>query len=52
MAKPKTEALHEKAGGLDEQPPAVALRILAEAQVEAARSVLPAIDCIARRCGR
>ena len=48
MAKPKTEALHEKAGGLDEQPPAVALRILAEAQVEAARSVLPAIDCIAR----
>lgn len=47
MAAKRTEALHEHAAGLDEQPPAAVLRHLADAQVEASRSVLPAIAAIA-----
>jgi hypothetical protein len=38
MAEKRTEALHEHAGGLDQQPPAVVLGFLADAQVEAAQS--------------
>ena len=36
MAETRTEALHEHAGGLDQQPPAVVLGFLADAQVQAA----------------
>jgi N-acetylmuramic acid 6-phosphate etherase len=38
MAQKRTEALHERAGGLDEQPPATVLGILVDAQIEAAKS--------------
>src|SRR5690606_28471834 len=47
MADKRTEALHEHAAGLDERPPATVLRILAEAQVEAATAVRHAIPAIA-----
>jgi N-acetylmuramic acid 6-phosphate etherase len=47
MAEKRTEALHEHAGGLDQQPPAVVLGFLADAQVEAAQSVRGAIASIA-----
>lgn len=42
-----TEAIHENAAGLDMQPPATVLRILADAQIEAAGSVLVALPAIA-----
>ena len=47
MAEKRTEALHEHAGGLDQQPPAVVLGFLADAQVEAAQAVRGAIGSIA-----
>lgn len=47
MAQMRTEALHEHAGGLDQQPPAVVLGFLADAQVEAARTVRGAVGAIA-----
>ena len=47
MAETRTEALHEHAGGLDQQPPAVVLGFLADAQIEAAQSVRGAIGSIA-----
>jgi N-acetylmuramic acid 6-phosphate etherase len=47
MAQTRTEARHERAGGLDEQPPATVLRVLADAQVEAAAAVRAAIGPIA-----
>ena len=47
MAQLRTEALHEHAEGLDMQPPAAVLGFLADAQVEAARSVQGAISQIA-----
>jgi len=47
MAQTRTEALHERAGGLDEQPPATVLRVLADAQVEAAGAVRDAVGSIA-----
>jgi N-acetylmuramic acid 6-phosphate etherase len=47
MAQMQTEALHEHAGGLDEQPPATVLRFLADAQVQAAGAVRDAIGDIA-----
>ena len=43
MAETRTEALHEHAGGLDQQPPAVVLGFLADAQVQAAQAVRGAI---------
>lgn len=43
MAQKRTEALHEHAVGLDEQPSAAILRFLADAQVEAAKAVGDAI---------
>ncbi len=46
MAQKRTEALHERAGGLDEQPPATILQILADAQVKAARSVRDAVPAL------
>ena len=50
MAQMRTEARHEHAGGLDEQPPATVLRVLADAQVEAATAVRDAIGLDRRRC--
>ncbi|PSJ58739.1 N-acetylmuramic acid 6-phosphate etherase [Kumtagia ephedrae] len=47
MAHAGTEAVNAKAKGLDEQPPASILRLLADAQVEAANSVHAAVDAIA-----
>ncbi len=47
MAQKRTEALHDRAAGLDMQPPATVLRFLAEAQAEAAKSVQGAIEQIA-----
>jgi N-acetylmuramic acid 6-phosphate etherase len=47
MAQKRTEALHEHAGGLDQQPPATILGFLANAQVEAAKAVHGAIGQIA-----
>jgi N-acetylmuramic acid 6-phosphate etherase len=47
MAEKRTEALHKHAGGLDQQPPAVVLGFLAEAQVEAAQAVRGAVGSIA-----
>jgi N-acetylmuramic acid 6-phosphate etherase len=47
MAVTRTEQLHPNAGGLDLQPPATALRLLAEAQIEAAKAVLDATGTIA-----
>jgi N-acetylmuramic acid 6-phosphate etherase len=47
MAHAGTEAVNAKAKGLDEQPPASILRLLADAQVEAAKSVHAAVDAIA-----
>jgi N-acetylmuramic acid 6-phosphate etherase len=46
MAQRRTEAVHEHAGGLDEQPPATILGFLADAQVEAAKTVRDAIPAI------
>jgi N-acetylmuramic acid 6-phosphate etherase len=46
MAQKRTEALHEHAGGLDEQPPATVLGFLVDAQVEAAKTVRDAIGQI------
>ncbi len=47
MAEKRTEALHRQAGGLDEQPPATVLRMLADAQIEAAATVRDAIPALA-----
>jgi N-acetylmuramic acid 6-phosphate etherase len=47
MAQMRTEAVHEHAGGLDAQPSATILGFLADAQVEAAKSVRHAIAEIA-----
>ena len=47
MAETRTEALHENAGGLDQQPPAVVLGFLADAQAQAAQAVRGAIGPIA-----
>ena len=47
MAEKRTEALHEHAGGLDQQPPVVVLGFLADAQVQAAEAVRGAIGSIA-----
>jgi N-acetylmuramic acid 6-phosphate etherase len=47
MSEKRTEALHEHAGGLDQQPPAVVLGFLADAQVEAAQAVRGAVASIA-----
>ena len=47
MAEKRTEALHEHAGGLDQQPPAVVLGFLADAQIQAAQAVRGAIGSIA-----
>ncbi|MCX7305647.1 MAG: N-acetylmuramic acid 6-phosphate etherase [Hyphomicrobiales bacterium] len=46
MAQARTEALHEHAGGLDQQPPATVLGFLADAQVEAAKTVREAIPAL------
>lgn len=47
MADKRTEALHEHAAGLDEQPAPSVLRFLADAQIEAAGAVRAAIPAIA-----
>ena len=47
MTVRRTEELHPNARGLDVQPPEKALRMLAEAQIEAANAVLDATDSIA-----
>ena len=47
MAERQTEAVHSEAAGLDTRAPHAALRLLAEGQIEAAKSVLGAIDSIA-----
>ena len=47
MAEKRTEALHEHAGGLDQQPPVVVLGFLADAQIQAAQAVRGAIGSIA-----
>ncbi len=52
MAAIATEALNAKAAGLDLQPPAVAARLLAEAQAEAAAVVAGAAPDIARAAER
>ncbi|HEY6631509.1 MAG TPA: N-acetylmuramic acid 6-phosphate etherase [Rhizobiaceae bacterium] len=46
MAQKRTEAVHERSGGLDEQPPATVLGFLADAQVEAAKTVRNSIPAI------
>jgi len=46
MAQPRTEAMHKHARGLDEQSPATVLGFLADAQVEAARTVRHAIPAL------
>jgi N-acetylmuramic acid 6-phosphate etherase len=48
MALARTEQLHKQAAGLDTQPPEAILRILADAQAEAAASVGAAIPAIAK----
>jgi N-acetylmuramic acid 6-phosphate etherase len=48
MALARTEQLHRQAAGLDAQPPETILRILADAQAEAAASVGAAIPAIAK----
>jgi N-acetylmuramic acid 6-phosphate etherase len=47
MAVARTEAVHPNAAGLDLQPPVAILRLLADAQVEAAKSVRDAAGQIA-----
>lgn len=46
MTLPTTEMLHDMAVGLDQRPQAEIARTLAEAQIEAARAVLPATEAI------
>lgn len=48
MAIAGTEAVNSKASGLDLQPPLSVLRMLADAQVEASKVVLGALEPIAR----
>jgi N-acetylmuramic acid 6-phosphate etherase len=48
MALARTEQLHKQAVGLDTRPPEAILRILADAQAEAAASVGAAIPAIAK----
>src|SRR5262245_47317213 len=47
MAGKRTEQQHPNAEGLDTKPPAIVLRLLAEAQIEAAAAVLDATGMIA-----
>lgn len=47
MGEKRTEAMHKDAEGLDRQAPEAVLRLLADAQIEAAKSVHAAIDAIA-----
>jgi N-acetylmuramic acid 6-phosphate etherase len=47
MAVQRTEQQHPNAGGLDLQPPETVLRLLAEAQIDAAKAVLDATSMIA-----
>ncbi|MEP9386812.1 N-acetylmuramic acid 6-phosphate etherase [Mesorhizobium sp. KR9-304] len=47
MAEKRTEALHEHAGGLDQQPPVIVLGFLADAQVAAAKTVRDSVGAIA-----
>jgi N-acetylmuramic acid 6-phosphate etherase len=46
MAQPRTEAMHEHASGLDEQSPATVLGFLADAQIDAAKTVHHAIPAL------
>ncbi len=48
MAETRTEALHRNAPGLDTQTPDAILRLLADAQIEAAAAVRDAIPAIAK----
>ena len=48
MAIANTEAVNSKATGLDLQPPVAILRLLAEAQVEAAKSTRNAVESNAK----
>lgn len=48
MAPRRTEAVHKDAGGIDAQAPDSVLRLLADAQIEAARAVHAAIPAIAQ----
>jgi len=47
MAVRQTEAVHSEAAGLDTRAPQAVLRLLAEGQIEAAKSVLGAVDALA-----
>jgi N-acetylmuramic acid 6-phosphate etherase len=47
MAVKRTEQQHPNAAGLDIEPPETVLRLLAEAQIEAARAVLDATGMVA-----
>jgi N-acetylmuramic acid 6-phosphate etherase len=51
MAVARTEEVHRNAEGLDLQPPAAVIRLLLDAQVEAANSVRGAADDIAKAAG-
>ena len=52
MVEARTEQVHRHAAGLDVQPPETVLRILAEAQVEAASAVASAAPSIAEAASR
>lgn len=52
MAPRRTEAVHKDAGGIDAQAPDSVLRLLADAQVEAARTVHAAIPEIAQAAAK
>lgn len=52
MAPRRTEAVHKDAGGIDAQAPDSVLRLLADAQVEAARTVHLAIPEIAQAAAK
>ncbi|PWK70565.1 N-acetylmuramic acid 6-phosphate etherase [Aminobacter sp. AP02] len=52
MAPRRTEAVHKDAGGIDAQAPDSVLRLLADAQVEAARAVHAAIPEIAQAAAK
>ncbi len=51
MAVQRTEQQHPNAGGLDVQPPVTVLRLLGEAQIEAAKAVLAATEPLAAAAG-
>lgn len=52
MAPRRTEAVHKDAGGIDAQAPDSVLRLLANAQIEAARAVHSAIPAIAQAAAK